>query len=373
MAHINTFVDKSLTEPPPPRFRYDIRTGEWRKDQAPTPGASSTASRRVVMLASDTPSSSFDFFLRKSYMTERDGERAAAAAVQTRAATSKRIADFERRRQQWVPGDDAASREAFGSPLSRRQPTSAALSESSAAELLRRIKGTSNNPLFGFIVGTSLPAIAEALFYVAHAAEPQTYASVAATAPAPRKSAGAAIPALDLSAIRVQPLPISFTDFAAFLSLVGPYHLFSDGYVRDSMFRALPFYVPATDTVCGNMLFAYIADNTYHPPLDTTVAMLFKGFDPTARGAILAANLRATCVREWAEKNTFGLLRLEWMQFAAALELEDASGGDSDAPPPPNKWMTREMVLTVICCSPRLYQVANSVDLEGSTLRTKHQ
>lgn len=409
--------DDPLTQPPLPRYRYDVNTGEWKKEMT-TAGAvlgsqSARAANPVVMLASDAPESSFDYFLRKSNATEKRADAAAVIGERNRYRTLRHITDFEKRHQHLFVEDKAATEERFTSPKaahrqepkqtqggSQQQPKRGSLanlqSTSTATMSAGTTVGCSLHPLFGFLVGIPLPCVAEALSQVICGPLLQAVSAPIPSALQTQRPSAASRLVVSCPTVTKE-LPLSFTDFTDFLSRVGPSSMLSETYLREQLFHTLPMYDEASDTVCASALFTLVARNTFHPVLDLNVAMIFQAFDVNQVGAIPMACLKAQCVREWASKNVFGLLRLEWMRFAAALEREDAlstahingtwaepGAGEPPTSPPslsspvsasesaePLKWLTGDMVVTFLSSSPRLFKVANGVDLEGSKLRTR--
>lgn len=316
-----------LDSTPLPRYRYHHSTGQWRKEVIACITAAEVAEKQaklkkeIIKKVQGSPESSFDYFLRKSYAVEKAVD-AAARETKQRDHTRIHMETFQRAHLsniRKVTSEVEANSAILPIP---------ALPEGGASD-------ESSNPVLGFLMGVAPHVLYESLVNIKGPIFPLS----------PLEK----LPSLDLS------------QFIALLHQVRPETRLSEDYMR-RMFVGLPIYSKFFDHVAAFDFYTYVLDHTYHPHLDGNVEMLFHAFDPKGRDLIPIEALNARVVAAYAELSTFGNLRESWLQLSNALaEVEEDGGLPWDVPP------ILDMTITaaVLASSERLYEVVNSVDLEG--------
>ncbi|EPY27922.1 hypothetical protein STCU_05416 [Strigomonas culicis] len=302
-----------LQEAPLPRYRFNEETGKWKKE------AGRTEKRTDGSVAEEQPfESSYDYFLRRSYAvqnTETGNEKNNLERDHT-------IGQIETFKTNHFPGKNEQ--------LFKKKRTGSEDSEGEGPSF-------DVNPIIGYLNSVSLGHLFNALVVIKGSVNPPSVT-------------------LDTSAA-----DLSLDDFHEVLSLVGNTDLLSKEY-EARMFQGFAD-LSSTGTVSPYDVFTYVVDHTYHPRLDLTAEMLFFAFDLDKRHVIPVEALHPRVVEAWAEENTFGNLRENWMKFGEALRCEADLGkhivGDHTLLDPPT-------VRAVLASSDALFAIANAVDLEGS-------
>lgn len=168
---------------------------------------------------------------------------------------------------------------------------------------------------------------------------------------------------LDGDATNLASIRLSFEEFQALISTIGDGHLLSRKYLH-KIFSSLPTYASSTTSVQAFGFYSYIVEHTYHPSLNRNVAMLFTAFAQD-NDLIPLVSLHSRVVLVWAELHTFGNLRGEWGKLAQALEAVQKELLEDKLIVRQSLYLTPAEVRALFCSKSLLWNVMNSIDMEG--------
>eukprot|EP00796_Vickermania_ingenoplastis_P010105 gene10105-7072_t len=319
---------------PLPRYRFYHKPQQWHKESlrfvVPTDDEANNEGNQL-------PESSFDYFLRRSYAVQKI-EDPQARLAQKRAETIQEIDRFQARNM--IAGassinvidkesSDDDSDNMLESDLDEREGSNATPSTVVFA-----------NPLMGYVSGFPLYDIYKAMVEIKREVlENGTEDEVA-------------------------DLQLSYLEFEELIKQIGDGNLLSAGYVQ-KIFHSLPCYNPRYESMCAYPLFSYIVEHTYHPALNRNVNMLFHAFAKEGDDSIPLVSLHSRVVSAWAELNTFGNLRGQWVKLAKTLEIVERDLFKEKLVVRHCLFLNQADVRALMCTDPLLWKVMNSIDMDG--------
>lgn len=285
--------------------------------------------------------SSFDYFLSRSYAVQKTDDPQSRLS-QKRIETNREIDRFQARNM--IAGASSiAVTDRESSDDDSVVPLESDLEDREGVSAAPRVEFA--NPLMGYVSGFPLHDIYKAMIDI-------------------KKED---ISKADESAIAS--LRLSFEEFQELIKRVGNGNLLSVGYVQ-KIFRTLPTYSASTESVQAYALFSYIVENTYHPSLNRNVGMLFHAFGLES-GLIPLVSLHSRVVSAWAELNTYGNLRGQWVKLAKALEVVEAELFEEKMIVRHSLYLTPQEIRALMCSHPLLWKVTNSIDMDGGGKKSK--
>lgn len=325
---------------PLPRYRYYHKRMRWLKEPL-----------RFVVPSDDEDGnegrapfeSSFDYFLSRSYAVQTK-EDIQARLSQKRQETNTEIDRFQARNR--IAGASSlavAERESSDDESEVSVASETEDREGSAAP--KSVEFT--NPLMGYVSGFPLHKVYQAIISIKEE-------SLQSDDPS------------DVVSLR-----LDFGEFLELIKLIGNSSLLSTAYAL-KIFRALPTYSSSSDSVQAYALFSYIVENTYHPALNRNVGMLFHAFG-SENGLIPLVSLHSRVVFAWAELNTYGNLRGQWVKLSRALEVVEKDLFVEKLIVRGSLYLNASEVRALLCSDALLWKVTNSIDMDGGGKKSQKQ
>lgn len=326
---------------PLPRYRFYHKPQRWMKEPlrfvVPTDEEEKSEGRPPF-------ESSFDYFLRRSYAVQTS-EDPQARLSQKRMETNREIERFQARNMIAGGASSIAVTERESSDDDSEMDVDSDVEEREGHNAAPAVELA--NPLMGYVSGFPLYKI---------------YASMVDIKKDILEEGDEG---------QIVSMRMSFDEFQQLIKRIGNGNLLSTGYLQ-KIFRALPSYTSSSESVQVYTLFSYIVENTYHPSLNRNVSMLFHAFGMES-GLIPLASLHSRVVFAWAEINTFGNLRGQWVKLARALETVEKEIFEEKLIARNSLYLNPQEVRALMCSHPLLWKVTNSIDMDGGGKKSKKE